>query len=107
MSASLPLWFKLPTRPSWMTLTPNPQILNFVKNPIWLAYRPNMKHLLVPFFAIVSGLAFANEVPKVLPIASPLPEFSLPGIDGKTHTEKTYADKKILCIIFTSNHHGK
>jgi peroxiredoxin len=84
--------------------TPNPQILNFVKNRIWLAYRPNMKNLLIPFLATFSGLAFANEIPKVLPIASPLPEFSLPGIDGKTHTEKTYADKKILCIIFTSNH---
>ncbi|MDP4623507.1 MAG: redoxin domain-containing protein [Akkermansiaceae bacterium] len=51
-----------------------------------------------------AGIGFAAEVPKVLPIGSDLPSFSLPGIDGKTHTEADYADSKILCIIFTSNH---
>jgi peroxiredoxin len=63
-----------------------------------------MKCFSLLLFPILSGLAFSNEVPKVLPIGTPLPAFSLPGIDGKTHTEATYADAKVLCIIFTCNH---
>lgn len=71
---------------------------------IQLTYRPYMKRILLLLFPILSSLALSNEIPKVLPIGSPMPAFSLPGIDGKTHTEKTYAESKILCIIFTSNH---
>ncbi len=63
-----------------------------------------MKRILLLLFPILSSLALSNEIPKVLPIGSPMPAFSLPGIDGKTHSEKTYAESKILCIIFTSNH---
>ena len=46
----------------------------------------------------------AAEVPKVLEIGASLPPFSLPGTDGKTHTEKDYADAKNFCVIFTCNH---
>ncbi len=46
----------------------------------------------------------AQETPKVLPIGSPAPEFSLPGIDGKTHSLSDFADSEVLCIIFTCNH---
>lgn len=63
-----------------------------------------MKRIILLIIPILCNLAFANEIPKVLPIDSPIPAFSLPGIDGKTHTDKTYADAKVLCIIFTSNH---
>jgi len=41
---------------------------------------------------------------KTLGIGASLTPFSLPGIDGKTHTEKDYNDAKILCDIFTCNH---
>lgn len=63
-----------------------------------------MKRFLIPFIPLLGGILLAEEVPKVLPIGSDLPGFSLPGIDGKTHTEKDYADAKILCVIFTCNH---
>lgn len=63
-----------------------------------------MKKHLIPLIPLLGGILFAQEVPKVLPIGSDLPGFSLPGIDGKTHTEKDYADAKILCVIFTCNH---
>lgn len=39
-----------------------------------------------------------------LSVGSPAPDFSLPGIDGKTHSLKDYASAKILTIIFTCNH---
>ena len=40
----------------------------------------------------------------VLPIGSHAPDFSLPGIDGKTHSLKDYGSSPILAIIFTCNH---
>jgi peroxiredoxin len=48
--------------------------------------------------------AFGQEIPKVLEIGSPAPEFSLKGTDGKTHTLADYKDAKALCVIFTCNH---
>ena len=41
---------------------------------------------------------------KMLNIGDAPPEFSLPGIDGKTHTLADYKDAKILVIGFISNH---
>jgi peroxiredoxin len=41
---------------------------------------------------------------KPLAIGSPAPPFSLPGVDGKTYTLETFADKKNLVVIFTCNH---
>lgn len=39
-----------------------------------------------------------------LPIGASAPEFSLPGIDGKTHTLAEYRHGKALMVFFTSNH---
>lgn len=57
------------------------------------------------------GLALAlvlpvvgQDIPKVLAIGADLPDFSLPGTDGKTYTPADFKDSKVLCIIFTSNH---
>lgn len=68
-----------------------------------MSYSCIMKNTLLALIAF-AGLGFAAEVPKVIPVGSDLPSFSLPGIDGKTHTEADYADAEILCIIFTCNH---
>ena len=40
----------------------------------------------------------------VLSIGSTAPDFSLPGVDGKTHSLKDYAGSKVLVIIFTCDH---
>jgi thiol-disulfide isomerase/thioredoxin len=40
----------------------------------------------------------------VLKIGSPAPDFSLPGVDGKTHTLRDYASARVLAIVFESNH---
>jgi len=41
---------------------------------------------------------------KVLPIGSPAPDFSLPGVDGRTYTLKDFAGAKFLVVLFTCNH---
>jgi len=59
------------------------------------------------FIAVAAALvlpALGQETPKVLPIGADLPAFSLPGIDGKTYTQDSFKDSKVLCVIFTCNH---
>jgi peroxiredoxin len=46
----------------------------------------------------------ANVDHPVLPIGSPLPEFTLPGVDGKMHKSSEYAAGKVLAVVFESNH---
>lgn len=46
----------------------------------------------------------ANADHPVLPIASPLPDFTLPGVDGKAHKASEYSAAKVLAIVFESNH---
>jgi len=40
----------------------------------------------------------------VLPIGASFPDFSLPGVDGKTHTLSEYSGAKIIAVVFESNH---
>lgn len=42
--------------------------------------------------------------PETLPIGSPAPDFSLPGVDGKTVSLKDLASSKAVVINFTCNH---
>ncbi len=48
--------------------------------------------------------AFADDAHPVLAIGAKAPDFSLPGIDGKTHTLAEYSSAKVLAIVFTCNH---
>jgi peroxiredoxin len=45
----------------------------------------------------------APEYP-VMPIGSAFPDFSLPGVDGKTHTLREYSGTKVLAVVFESDH---
>src|SRR5258708_7337112 len=40
----------------------------------------------------------------ILALGSAAPDFSLPGVDGKTHTLADYAADRLLVIVFTCNH---
>lgn len=40
----------------------------------------------------------------ILAIGSPVPDFALPGVDGKTHTLREYAGSRILAVVFECNH---
>ena len=57
-------------------------------------------------FFLCAGLsAFAaDDVHPTLAIGSRAPDFSLAGIDGKTHSLGEYASSKLLAIVFTCNH---
>ena len=57
----------------------------------------------VLFLALtVSGLVAAE--PPTLAIGATAPDFTLPGIDGKTHSLSEYTKGKALAIVFTCNH---
>ncbi len=58
---------------------------------------------LIIFSSFVFMPLNAGDIPT-LAIGSPAPDFSLPGVDGKTHSLKDFASAKILLIAFTSNH---
>src|SRR6266851_9939526 len=53
---------------------------------------------------VVSLAASAQEVHPTLAIGSAAPDFSLPGIDGKTHSLSEYKNSQLLAIVFTCNH---
>lgn len=40
----------------------------------------------------------------ILALGSQAPDFSLPGVDGKTHTLADYASSPVLVVVFTCNH---
>ena len=42
--------------------------------------------------------------PKPLAIGSPAPDFSLPGVDGKTYALGDFAGSKAFVVVFTCNH---
>lgn len=44
-----------------------------------------------------------NQVPGLLPGAK-APDFSLPGVDGKTYSMASFKDKRILVVFFSCNH---
>jgi len=63
-----------------------------------------MRSIFISFMLMMAGAAFASEQPPTLTIGSPLPSFSLPGIDGKTYTDQSFKDSNILVIVFTCAH---
>jgi peroxiredoxin len=45
----------------------------------------------------------ADQTHSTLKIGSPAPDFSLPGVDGKTHKLSDYSSSRVLVIVFTCN----
>src|SRR5262245_4990783 len=41
---------------------------------------------------------------KGMPVGTKAPSFSLPGVDGKTHSLESFRDARLLVVIFTCNH---
>jgi thiol-disulfide isomerase/thioredoxin len=57
--------------------------------------------LLLCCFALSSSRAAERPI---LPTGSPLPDFQLPGVDGRDYTPADFSSAEVLVIVFTSNH---
>jgi peroxiredoxin len=70
----------------------------------------NMKRLFIFINCIIiltigfSHFAFASDDRKTLEIGASAPDFSLPGVDGKTYTLASFKNAKVLAIVFMCNH---
>jgi peroxiredoxin len=53
---------------------------------------------------LVAFAALAEDRHPILALGSPAPDFSLTGVDGKTHKLSDYSASKLLVIVFTCNH---
>jgi peroxiredoxin len=60
--------------------------------------------LLLSLVLSFAGAALGSEQPPTLEIGAAMPSFSLPGVDGKTYTDKSFKDAKLLVLVFTCAH---
>ncbi len=63
----------------------------------------------VPLALLLGLVALANSPaagfqPSTLPLGSPAPDFTLPGVDGRDYALKDFAAAKLLVVVFTCNH---
>jgi len=56
------------------------------------------------FLLLLTFSASAQNAHPILPLGSPAPDFSLPGVDGKIHSLADYGTSPILVVVFTCNH---
>jgi peroxiredoxin len=56
------------------------------------------------FLLLLTFPVAAQNAHPILALGSPAPDFSLPGVDGKTHHLADYAASPILVVVFTCNH---
>ena len=52
----------------------------------------------------VGGPVYPGDEHPTLPIGSAAPDFSLPGVDGKTYSLASFAGSRVLVVVFTCNH---
>jgi len=64
-----------------------------------------MKLSLIAFsFLCLSGSVRLPDEHPTLPIGSKAPDFSLPGVDGKTYSLASFGGARVLVVVFTCNH---
>lgn len=65
-----------------------------------------MKALLLAGFltALTAWPAWGAETINPLPLGAKAPDFSLPGVDGRTYSLKDFSGAKVLAVVFTCNH---
>jgi thiol-disulfide isomerase/thioredoxin len=61
-------------------------------------------YLLLLFSTCIGYSQTTHPEPVTLKIGSKAPDFSLPGIDGKTYTLKSFEKAPVLVIVFSCNH---
>ena len=60
--------------------------------------------LLLLFIGCIGYSQTTHPEPVTLMIGSKAPDFSLPGVDGKTYTLKSFEKAPVLVIVFSCNH---
>lgn len=67
---------------------------------------PPRRALLVVVVCLLASAGLRADPPnlKTLAIGAAAPDFTLPGVDGKDYSLKSFADAKLLLMIFTCNH---
>jgi peroxiredoxin len=55
-------------------------------------------------FLLLASTAWGQSSHPILSLGSPAPDFSLPGVDGKTHSLSDYAASPVLAVVFACNH---
>ena len=65
-----------------------------------------MKSLITPLLLLAATVAFAADGPKpqTLALGSPVPDFKLPGVDGRDWSLADFKDAKALLIVFNCVH---
>ena len=63
-----------------------------------------MKISILVMLLLSAGIAPANENPATLALGAAAPDFSLPGVDGKTYHLADFAASKVLVVVFTCVH---
>ena len=62
-----------------------------------------MRQLLFAAVLSASVSACGGAPPPGLAPGAPAPAFTLPGVDGRTHSLQDYSDRRVLAVVFTSN----
>ena len=62
-----------------------------------------MRQLLFAAVLFASVSACGGAPPPGLAPGAPAPAFTLPGVDGRTHSLQDYSDRRVLAVVFTSN----
>jgi thiol-disulfide isomerase/thioredoxin len=57
---------------------------------------------LIPLLALLAAACGPGN--SGMPLGSAAPDFTLPGVDGKAHSLREYADSRVLAVVFTCNH---
>ena len=59
---------------------------------------------LLVLFVLTARAAAQEPNPPTLKVGAAAPDFSLPGVDGKTYTLKDFVASPVLVVLFTCNH---
>jgi peroxiredoxin len=58
----------------------------------------------LPWNSVILAAPASSREPVTLAIGAAAPDFKLPGVDGKDYTLASFADSRLLLVIFTCNH---
>lgn len=66
--------------------------------------KPSFLTVLLGACLALSPIFAADHAHPTLPLGSPLPDFNLPGVDGRDYTPADFAKSDLLVVVFTCNH---